>query len=58
MGRPGNEANYIWLVKILDELYSLTSHTLHREKGSGRAATIKLLPGNPIIKHGGKIIRF
>ena len=51
VGRSGNETNYIWLVRLLDELCSLTRHTLRREKGSCHAVTIELLPGNAIIEH-------
>ena len=33
---------------------SLASHTLRREKGSGDAATIELLPKNAIIEHSSR----
>jgi len=44
----GNEANCIWLVRLLhellDELYSHASHTLCREEGSGHAAAVEFSP--------------
>ena len=41
------------VVKCKKTLASLTSHTLHREKGSGHAVADELLPKNVIIKQCG-----
>ena len=47
----GGETDYIWLVRLLDELCGLARYTLRREKGLCHAVTIDLLPGNAIIEH-------